>query len=136
MTASLFNTSLWFALVGAVLVAISVAAFLLSPHPMKKLLAFNVMGSGVFLVMVGMAQSQRGGVADPVPQALVLTGIVVAVSATALALVIIRRYAYAISQGHSAGEGRSAGEERHAGEGRSASESQAQGPGKDKDASL
>lgn len=107
----MLSTALWFAIVGAVLVAISVAAFLLSAHPMKKLLAFNVMGSGVFLIMVGLAQSQRDGVADPVPQALVLTGIVVAVSATALALVIIRRYAYALAPAAKSSEQASSSEE-------------------------
>ncbi|TRW50241.1 NADH-quinone oxidoreductase subunit K [Aliidiomarina halalkaliphila] len=81
---------LWYAAVGAVIVALSVFAFLTSKHLMKKLLAFNIMGSGVFLIMVGLPQHQHG--VDPVPQALVLTGIVVAVSATALALVLLRRY--------------------------------------------
>ena len=47
------------------------------------------MGSGAFLVLVGFAQ--RDGTADPVPQAMVLTGIVVAVAATALALALLRR---------------------------------------------
>ena len=47
------------------------------------------MGSGAFLVFVGLAQ--RDGAVDPVPQAMVLTGIVVAVAATALALALARR---------------------------------------------
>jgi len=47
------------------------------------------MGSGAFLVLVGLAQ--RSGTPDPVPQAMVLTGIVVAVAATALALALARR---------------------------------------------
>jgi multicomponent Na+:H+ antiporter subunit C len=38
---------------------------------------------------VGLAQ--RYDVADPVPQAMVLTGIVVAVAATALALALVRK---------------------------------------------
>ena len=42
-----------------------------------------------FLVLVGLAQ--RHDVPDPVPQAMVLTGIVVAVAATALALALTRR---------------------------------------------
>jgi multicomponent Na+:H+ antiporter subunit C len=47
------------------------------------------MGSGIFLVLVGLAQRQN--VPDPVPQAMVLTGIVVAVAATALALALVRK---------------------------------------------
>jgi multicomponent Na+:H+ antiporter subunit C len=47
------------------------------------------MGSGIFLVLVGLGQ--RTGIPDPVPQAMVLTGIVVAIAATALALALARR---------------------------------------------
>ena len=39
---------------------------------------------------MGLAQHRNG--TDPVVQALVLTGIVVAIAATALALVLIRRF--------------------------------------------
>ncbi|MCH8492531.1 MAG: NADH-quinone oxidoreductase subunit K [Idiomarina sp.] len=90
-----FSVDFWYAGIGAALIALSLLAFLLSKRLLKKLLAFNIMGSGVFLMMVGMAQTQNDGAADAVPQALVLTGIVVAVSATALALVVIRRFALA-----------------------------------------
>ena len=44
----------------------------------------------LLLVLVGLAQ--RNDVPDPVPQAMVLTGIVVAVAATALALALVRRF--------------------------------------------
>jgi multicomponent Na+:H+ antiporter subunit C len=81
---------LWYALTGAVLVAIAFAAFVAHAHLVRRLLAFNVMGTGSFLVLVGLAQDGRGP--DPVPQALVLTGIVVAVASTALALVLVRHW--------------------------------------------
>jgi multicomponent Na+:H+ antiporter subunit C len=45
------------------------------------------MGTGVFMVLVTSALGQ-GQPADPVPHAMVLTGIVVAVSATAFALAL------------------------------------------------
>ncbi|MCC5854304.1 MAG: NADH-quinone oxidoreductase subunit K [Idiomarina sp.] len=86
----LFTTELWFALIGALIIGISTIGFFGATHILKRIMAFNLMGSGVFLIMVGLAQHDRG--VDPVPQALVLTGIVVAVSATALALIIFRRY--------------------------------------------
>jgi multicomponent Na+:H+ antiporter subunit C len=54
------------------------------------LLALNVMGSGVFLVFVSLAK-RAGSLADPVPHAMVLTGLVVSVSATALGLVLVGR---------------------------------------------
>ena len=62
-------------------------------QPLRKLLAFNLLGSGVF-VFFGVV-ARRGATAefgaDPVPQALVITGIVVAFSATALAIALVLR---------------------------------------------
>jgi len=83
------SAGLLFASIGVILFALGVAGILLIDHLLRRILAFNVMGSGAFLVMVGLAQ--RNGIADPVPQAMVLTGIVVAVAATALALALVRR---------------------------------------------
>lgn len=78
-----------YALAGTVLFALGVAGVVLIEHLLRRILAFNLMGSGAFLVLVGLAQ--RNGVPDPVPQAMVLTGIVVAVAATALALALVRK---------------------------------------------
>lgn len=78
-----------FAFTGAALFAMGVAGVLLINSLLRRILAFNLMGSGAFLVLVGLAQ--RDGAPDPVPQAMVLTGIVVAVAATALALALVRR---------------------------------------------
>lgn len=81
---------LLYAFAGVALCGIGLFGFVCLAHLLRKLLAFNLIGSGVFLVMVALAQ--RDGQADPIPQALVLTGIVVAIAATALAVVLIRRY--------------------------------------------
>ncbi len=78
-----------FALTGVILFVAGITGILLQPHLLHKILAFNIMGSGAFLALVGLGQ--RDGVADPVPQAMVLTGIVVAIAATALALALARR---------------------------------------------
>lgn len=83
------TSGMLFALTGAALFAMGVAGVVLIEHLLRRILAFNLMGSGAFLVLVGLAQ--RNDVADPVPQAMVLTGIVVAVAATALALALARR---------------------------------------------
>ena len=83
------TTGLLFALAGAALFTLGVAGVVLIDHLLRRILAFNVMGSGAFLVLVGLAQ--RSDVPDPVPQAMVLTGIVVAVAATALALALVRK---------------------------------------------
>lgn len=77
-----------FAVVGAVLVALGVHAVLVRSHLFWKVLGANIMANGVFLVLIAgsRAADPTATAADPVPQAMVLTGIVVAVSATALAL--------------------------------------------------
>ena len=60
---------------------------------LRKILAFNVLGTGVFLLFGVFARrgAEAGLLADPVPQALVITGIVVAFSATALAVALLIR---------------------------------------------
>ncbi len=83
------STGLLYALAGVALFVLGLGAMLLLAQPLRKILAFNIMGSGAFLVFVGLAQ--RAGGADPLPQAMVLTGIVVTVAATALALALLRR---------------------------------------------
>lgn len=83
------NSALIYAVCGAALFATGVAGLILQTHLLRKIIAFNIMGSGAFLVLVGLGQ--RDGMPDPVPQAMVLTGIVVAVAATALALALARR---------------------------------------------
>lgn len=80
-----------YALTGAVLIGIALAAMILQPHLLKKLMAFNVLGGGIFLILIGLAPRGSADAADPVAQALVLTGIVVAVAATALGLAMMRR---------------------------------------------
>lgn len=80
-------------LTGAALVGLGLYGLILHPHPLRKLLAFNLMGSGVFLVFGIVAR--RGAAAgfrfDPIPQAMVITGIVVAFAASALAVALILR---------------------------------------------
>ncbi|TVR73312.1 MAG: hypothetical protein EA415_07925 [Sphaerobacteraceae bacterium] len=82
-----------YALVAAALFAICLHGIITRRHILRKILALNMMGSAVFLLLITIAErNQVDGVADPVPHAMVLTGIVVAVSATAFALALARRY--------------------------------------------
>jgi multicomponent Na+:H+ antiporter subunit C len=81
------SSALLFALTGAGLIGVGLYALIVHAHLLRKVLAFNVLTSGVFLILIGLGQ--RGPGVDPVPQAMVLTGIVVAVAATALALALI-----------------------------------------------
>jgi multicomponent Na+:H+ antiporter subunit C len=80
-------------LVAAALVGVGLYGLIVNPQPLRKILAFNVIGSGVFLLFGAIAR--RGAAAglggDPVPQALLITGIVVAFSATALAVTMLLR---------------------------------------------
>jgi multicomponent Na+:H+ antiporter subunit C len=88
------SSGLLFALGGLGLVVIGAWALVLRAHLIRKVLAINIMGSGAFLILVG-AGAMGGGEVDPVPQAMVITGIVVAISATALALALVLRIANA-----------------------------------------
>jgi multicomponent Na+:H+ antiporter subunit C len=84
------SPAIWYALTGVALFAIGLVGLIVCGHVIRRLIGVNVMGSGVFLLLV--AASGRGaGDPDPVPHAMVLTGIVVAISATALALALARR---------------------------------------------
>lgn len=60
---------------------------------LRKLIALNLLGAGIFLVYVATARRIEGPIPDPVPHAMVLTGIVISVSATAFGLVLARRVA-------------------------------------------
>lgn len=77
---------LLYALGGAGVFFVGLVGMLARAHLFWRVFGVNLMGSGAFLVLVGAAPRLPGGGADPVPQAMVLTGIVVAVSATAVAL--------------------------------------------------
>ncbi len=78
----------------AALVTIGFYAIGRSPNLMRKLLGINVLGNGIFLFLISVARppGKSDQSPDPVPQAMVLTGIVVAVCATAFALTLVDRY--------------------------------------------
>jgi multicomponent Na+:H+ antiporter subunit C len=89
------NSATWFGLVGATLAGIGLYGLIVHPHVLRKILSFNLLGSGVFLIAGVVAR--RGADAslpgDPVLQGLVITGIIVAFSATALAVALLLRLA-------------------------------------------
>ena len=85
------TTQLVFGLSGIILFVLGAWSFLVHDPLLRKLIALNVMGAGVFHVLVAVAYRGLDTAPDPVPHALVLTGIVVAVSATALALTLGQR---------------------------------------------
>jgi len=85
-------TAQWlYGLTGCLIVGIGLRNVLLGSSLLKRVLAINVMGAGVFMLLITVAYRGADLPPDPLPHALVLTGIVVAVSATALALALARR---------------------------------------------
>jgi multicomponent Na+:H+ antiporter subunit C len=69
-----------FGICAVCLVGLGFYGLIVQPEPLRKILAFNILGGGIFLLFGAVAR--RGAAAgmggDPVPQALVITGIVVA----------------------------------------------------------
>jgi len=78
-------------LAGAALFSIGLFGLIGRRHLLRRILGANIMGSGVFLVFIAKGSSTDGQPADPVAQAMVLTGIVVAVCGTGLALALAER---------------------------------------------
>ena len=77
--------------VGVTLFTIGFYGLLARPQLLRKILAFNIMASGISLFLIAAAWRTPPLLSDPVPHALVLTGIVVTVSATAFALTLACR---------------------------------------------
>lgn len=77
-----------FLLAGAALFAIGLWGVIAAAETFRRILGINIMGTGVFFVLITTAARTPGLVPDPVPHAMVLTGIVVSVCATAVALAL------------------------------------------------
>ena len=86
------SSALVFGITGAGLVAIGLYGFLVRQHLLRQILAFNLIGSGIFLLFGALGSRSQPGGSDPVPQAMIITGIVVALSTTALAVSLITRF--------------------------------------------
>ena len=82
-----------YGLCSAALVGLGLFGLIVHPEPLRKTLAFNVIGGGVFLLfgVVACRGAGMGFGGDPVPHALVITGLVVAFAATALAVALLLR---------------------------------------------
>ena len=92
-----------FYVTAVLLFSVGLAALLLHPNLIKKIIGLNLMDTAVFLFLAAMGYVDGGkapmvepgaeaaAYINPVPGGLVLTGIVVAVSTTALFLVLTHR---------------------------------------------
>ncbi|MCC6007811.1 MAG: NADH-quinone oxidoreductase subunit K [Rhodobacteraceae bacterium] len=76
-----------FAMTGASLVGLGIYGLLALPQLLRRIISFNLIGSGLFLFLG--AAGARGEAVDAVPQALIITGIVVALAASALAVGLV-----------------------------------------------
>ena len=86
-----------YGLAGAALVGLGLYGLVLHPAILRKILAVNLLGAGIFLLFGVVARhgAVPGLGSDPVPQAMVITGIVVAFAATAIAVALLLRLATA-----------------------------------------
>lgn len=101
----------WYLCVAAALTVLGCVRLLLARDPLVRLICLNVAGSGALLSLVVLAA--RSDPPDPVPHALVLTGIVITVAFTGVGLVLLRRTEEAPADSAEAppGPGEPAGEE-------------------------
>ena len=83
------DTTTWYLLIGAVMTIFGIVRLLLVRDLLARLIALDVTGIGVLLTLVALAA--RSESTDPVLQALVITGLVIAVAFTGLGAVLIRR---------------------------------------------
>lgn len=88
MTNELLTQDILYSACGIGLFGIGLCGLIIAPHILRKILATNIMGIGVFMLLVATARHSASA-PDPVPHAMVLTGIVVAVAGTALALSLV-----------------------------------------------
>ncbi len=81
-----------FAACAAGLIGLGFYGMIARTSPLRRVLAFNVTASGVFLLFGATDFRDAGMAADPVPQAMIVTGIVVGLAATAFVLALIVRH--------------------------------------------
>lgn len=84
------STAAIYVLAGIGIFGIGLYGLLSTVHLLRSLLSINVMSSGIFLLLVA-PPTRAGEAPDPIAQALVLTGIVVSVAATAFGLALLGR---------------------------------------------
>ena len=85
------TSALLYALGGALLAGMALYRLITAADWLRRIVAVNVLAVGVASILIAAAYRGPGVLADPVPHAFVLTGIVVLVSTTAVALALIRR---------------------------------------------
>ena len=88
-----------FSVVAAAMVGMGLFGVVMHTKPVRRVLALKLLGAGVFLAF-GVVARRGGGagsgfLADPVPQAIVITGIIVALASSAFGKWLMVRLAAA-----------------------------------------
>ena len=96
----MISSSTLFGLCGAAVIGIGLYGFVAHTHLLRRLVAFNIIGSGIFLLFGAAGARDTSSGSDPVTQALIITGIVVALAATAFGVGLVLAYARATGQRH------------------------------------
>lgn len=84
------DNAMIFAAGGVAVFCLSLYGLFIYGHLLRRILALNIMASAVFLFL-GSVSRHGGEATDPVPRAMVITGIVVTVAVTAFAVALARR---------------------------------------------
>ncbi|MDF1615425.1 cation:proton antiporter subunit C [Desulfurivibrio dismutans] len=84
------SAALLYGITGLMLFLLGLVALFTRQELLHRILAVNICGSGIFLLMISVAYNPDGD-PDPVLHALVLTGIVITVSITGFALALAAR---------------------------------------------
>ncbi|MBM9537117.1 sodium:proton antiporter [Desulfobulbus alkaliphilus] len=77
----------YYLILAGVILAMAFHGLMTRANLLRKLMALNIFTSAVFLFLVALARMAEP--LDPIPHAMVLTGIVVTVSTTAVGLVLL-----------------------------------------------
>lgn len=80
-----FTQANLYTLCAILLFAIGLLGFLLNTDFIKKIIGLNIIGIAIFMLLLATAIMHPNAV-DPIPHAMVLTGIIVAAAGTALGL--------------------------------------------------
>ncbi len=87
----MMDSFLLYGTTAVVLFVMGLQSMLSRRYLLRKIMGLNIMAAGAFLLFISVAYRNRDIFADPVPQAMVITGIVVSISATGFALALARR---------------------------------------------
>lgn len=85
------NQVLLYSFTGVLLFVLGLHGIISIGHVLRKILASSIMAGGVFLLLIAIAARNTFEFPDPLPKAMLLTGLVVSLSAMAFATTLACR---------------------------------------------